>query len=439
MDTPKKRQARGAHYTLVCPVCCGRYEDSPDDFLLACPEKHAPALLRAEYSEARFLPRPVHTGVFRYSDWLPIRRTLPGAAGPVAWRAGELGRRLGLDNLFVIFSGWWPEKGACMETCTFKELEAQAVCARVRSGWESSLVVSSAGNTARAFHHACTRYDVPALIVVPSHCLPLLWTTSKEESSVRLAVLDGGADYTDAIELGNGIAGTEGYYSEGGARNAARRDGMGTTVLAAVEAAGVVPDHYFQAVGSGTGAIAAWEMSLRLARDGRYAGRTMRLHLAQNAPFTPMTDAWEAGSRVLAPMPDGRRLAHEIRAQVLANRTPPYSLVGGLFDALHDTGGFMYRVANAEAEAAGRLFDECEGSDIDPAAEVALSSLEQAVALGRIGRRDVVALNVTGGGRRRLGQDRITTALRADTILTLEQVRAEGPARSIALLRKGRP
>ncbi len=124
---------------------------------------------------------------------------------------------------------------------------------------------------------------------------------------MRLAVIDGGADYADAVELGNGIAGTEGYYSEGGARNAARRDGMGTTVLSAVEAAGVIPDHYFQAVGSGTGAIAAWEMNLRLLEDGRFGSRKMRLHLSQNAPFTPMTDAWEAGSRTLAVEPSPRR------------------------------------------------------------------------------------------------------------------------------------
>ncbi len=213
----------------------------------------------------------------------------------------SLGQRLGLENLYVIFSGWWPEKGACMETCTFKELEAQAVCGRIPIGWESSLVVSSAGNTARAFHHACTRYDVPALIVVPSHSLPLLWTTSPRESSVRLAVLDGGADYTDAIELGNGIAGTEGYYSEGGPATRPAGTAWARRCSAAVEAAGSIPDHYIQAVGSGTGAIAAWEMSLRLAEDGRFGGAHDALHLAQNAPFTPMTDAWEAGARALAP------------------------------------------------------------------------------------------------------------------------------------------
>jgi cysteate synthase len=438
----EKRQADravgGDHYTLVCPVCGGRYEDSPDDFLLACPEKHPPALLRAEYRQKRFVPRPEHTGVFRFSDWLPIRRTLPGAAGPVAWRSEGLARRLGLENLYIIFNGWWPEKGACMETCTFKELEAQAVCARVVDGWQSSLVVSSAGNTARAFHDACNRYAVRAVIVVPSRSMPMLWSTRPAGTSVRLAVLDGGADYTDAIELGNGIAGSAGFYPEGGARNAARRDGMGTTVLAAVEAAGAVPDHYFQAVGSGTGAIAAWEMSLRLAGDGRFGGRAMRLHLAQNAPFTPMTDAWEAGSRALAPMADGRESSRGIRAQVLANRTPPYAIAGGLYDALHDTGGFMYRVTNAEAEEAGRLFDECEGSDIDPAAEVALASLCQAVARGRVGARDVVALNITGGGMRRLERDRSTAALRADATFSLEELRAVGSARGVAALREGR-
>jgi cysteate synthase len=255
---------------------------------------------------------------------------------------------------------------------------------------------------------------------------------------VRLAVLDGGADYADAIELGNGIAGTEGFYPEGGARNAARRDGMGTTVLAAVEAAGVVPDHYVQAVGSGTGAIAAWEMSLRLAEDGRFGRGAMRLHLAQNAPFTPMTDAWEAGSRTLAPMADARERSREIRAQVLANRTPPYSIAGGLYDALHDTAGYMYRVTNTEAEEAGRLFDECEGSDIDPAAEVALASLGQAVALGRIGKRDVVALNITGGGVRGLERDRSTEALTADATFTLGEARAERNARDFAALKEGR-
>jgi len=436
MGAPAKRQDSDAAYLLECPLCGGRYEDSPREFLLSCPEPHPPALLRAIYKVKKFVTHPEHTGVFRFFDWLPIRRKLPGAAGPVAFHSTALGPSLGLENLFIIFNGWWPEKGALMETCTFKELEAQAVCGRIVDGWRSSLVVSSAGNTARAFHDACSRYQVPALLVVPGHSMPLLWSTGESHPEVRLAVLDGGADYADAIELGNGIAATEGFYPEGGARNAARRDGMGTAVLAAVEATGRMPAHYFQAVGSGTGAIAAWEMNLRLREDGRFGSGKMRLHLSQNAPFTPMTDAWEAGSRALLPVADGRRLSRAIRARVLGNRNPPYSIAGGLYDALTDTGGFMYRVTNTEARKSGRLFEKLEGCDIDPAAEVACASLIQAVHMGRIGRGDVVALNITGGGHRRLRRDRRIAFLRPHATFTLKALRKDGPARGLALLRE---
>ncbi|HVP19471.1 MAG TPA: cysteate synthase [Spirochaetia bacterium] len=423
----------GSHYRLACPVCGKHFEDSPSEFLLSCPEPHSPALLKAVYRQKRLVVHSEHSGVFRFSDWLPIRRKLFGAPGPVVYRSQGLGPYLGLENLFVIFNGFWPEKGALMETCTFKELEAQAVCGRVVEDWDSCLVVSSAGNTARAFLQACSRYDVPAFVVVPGNSLPLLWSTGRPKSSVRLAVLEGEADYTDAIALGNGIANMEGYYSEGGARNVARRDGMGTAVLRAVEEAGEIPQHYFQAVGSGTGAIAAWEMNERLVGDGRFGARKMKLHLAQNAPFTPMVDAWEAGSRIIAGSDEAaaRKRVHSIRAQVLANRNPPYSLAGGLYDALRESGGFMYRVSNEDSERAGRLFAERELIDIDPAAEVAVASLIQARSAGRVRSGDLVALNITGGGRSKLQAHREVEQLTPDVRFTLADLGHKEPGSRI--------
>ncbi|MGA2615690.1 MAG: cysteate synthase [Spirochaetia bacterium] len=420
----------GSHYHLACPVCGRLFEDSPSDFLLSCPEPHPPALLKAVYRQKRLIVHPEQTGVFRFSDWLPIRRKLAGAPGPVVFRSKSLGPFLGLDNLFIIFNGYWPEKGALMETCTFKELEAQAVCGRVEADWASCLVVSSAGNTARAFLQACSRYDVPALVVVPGNSLPLLWSTERPKSSVRLAVLEGEADYSDAIALGNGIANLEGYYPEGGAKNAARRDGMGTAMLRMVEDTGEIPHHYFQAVGSGTGAIAAWEMNQRLLEDGRFGDRKTRLHLAQNAPFTPMVDAWESGSRTVAGFDEAsaRKRVRSIRAQVLANRNPPYAIAGGLHDALRDTGGFMYRVTNDESARAGRLFAEHERCDIDPAAEVAVASLLQACAAGRIQPGDLVALNITGGGRSKLQAQKSVEHLAPDVRFSLADLGHKEPA-----------
>jgi cysteate synthase len=164
----------------------------------------------------------------------------------------------------------------------------------------------------------------------------------------------------------------------------------------------------------------------------------MQLHLSQNAPFAPIADAWQAGTRLIAEAPaaEARAQTRAIHAQVLANRNPPYSIAGGLYDALVDTKGHLYKVTNAQAKSAGRLFEEHEGIDIDPAAEVAVASLLQAVSLGRIGARDLVALNVTGGGMRGLLAAKRTEPMVADATFTMEQLENGGPGQGLEMLRE---
>jgi len=72
---------------------------------------------------------------------------------------------------------------------------------------------------------------------------------------------------------------------------------MGTTVLSAADCIGRIPDVYFQAVGSGTGAIAAHEANERLLEDGRYGNHTMQLIPSQNVPFIPVGGSMGAGNQ----------------------------------------------------------------------------------------------------------------------------------------------
>ena len=83
---------------------------------------------------------------------------------------------------------------------------------------------------------------------------------------------------------------------------------------------------------------------------------------------------------------------------MLSNRKPPYSLAGGLYDALKATDGEMFAVTNAMARKARKLFKELEGVDIYSAAGVALASLINAVNAGKIAKDATVMLNITGGG-----------------------------------------
>lgn len=407
------------HYTLTCLQCGRAYRDSDSGFLLTCSEDHVPALLRARYQARRLTVHAENPGMFRYSDWLPVRRLPERASGPLVYQSTGLGHYLHLDNLFIAFNGYWPEKGAFEETCSFKELEAHAVCARIPEGEQRKMVVASAGNTGMAFLQICSQNDVPVLVIVPEKVLGELWTTVEKTPNVTLAVLRGDVDYSDVIEVAQHYAAREGFYPEGGAFNVARRDGMGTVVLAAVEYIGQVPSHYFQAVGSGTGGIAAWEMGLRLREDGRFGRTRMRLHFVQNSPFTIMTKSWQEASRELLPFDEreGREQIGRLHAQVLSNRRPPYSLVGGVFDALSDSRGYMYAVSQAEAQEAGQIFAKLEGIDIHPAAEVALAGLLQAVRGGRIRRRETVLLNITGGGAQRLAREGKKRELKPDLII----------------------
>ncbi len=385
-------------YTLRC-VATGR-EFTDEGWTLADRTCESPSLVRTCYAKKQLDVKPAAYGLYRFADWLPVRRMLRGSSAPVTFRSRGLGERIGLKNLWITFNGYYPAVGAAMTTCSFKETEAYSVCARAADGEDRVLVVASAGNTARAFAKVCSENNIRLLLAVPYDNIDALWFEEPLNPCVKLICCEHGGDYFDAIRLSDLALKAPGFYAEGGAKNVARRDGMGTTVLSAVTTIGRIPDYYFQAVGSGTGAIAAWEANQRLIEDGRFGTNTMKLMVSQNAPFVPMYDAWRADSRKILPYEDdkARRDAEIIDAKVLSNRKPPYGLAGGLYDALKATGGEVLVVTNPQERRARALFRELEGVDIHPAAGVATASLIKAAADGKVEKEACVMLNITGGG-----------------------------------------
>lgn len=393
-------------YNLVCCADGHRFEDT--GWILSDPRCQLPSLVRADYAQKQFTPREDLDGLYRYAEWLPVQRTLKGSCAPVTFKSKALAAELGLENLYITFSGWWPERGARMQTCSFKETEAYSVCGRLPENEERVLVVASAGNTARAFAKVCSDNGIRLLLSIPADNIDALWFSEPLNDCVKIIASPAGSDYYDAIALADAVCSDPRFMAEGGAKNVARRDGMGTTILSAVETAGRIPDAYFQAVGSGTGAIAVWENNLRLIEDGRWGIHKMRLYPSQNEPFTIMYDSWKLHSRKLVDLSpeDARVAAAEIKAKVLSNRKPPYSLAGGLFDAMEDAGGDMFKVSNSELEEWKEKFLTLEGIDIHNAAAVATASLAAAVAQGAVRKDEVIMLNITGGGEQRAKSER---------------------------------
>lgn len=385
-------------YSLVCIADGHRFEDA--GWSLADPDCTKPSLIRAEYENRQYNPREDLEGFYRYADWLPVKRTLKGSCAPVTYKSEALAGALGLTNLYITFSGYWPAKGARMSTCSFKETEAYSVCGRLDETEKRVLVVASAGNTARAFAKVCSENNIPLLISIPEGNISAMWFDKPLNDCVKIIASPKGSDYFDAIALADKVCIDKRFMAEGGAKNVARRDGMGTTLLSAVEVIGRIPDAYFQAIGSGTGSIAVWENNLRLIEDGRWGSHKMRLYPSQNEPFTIMYDSWKQHSRQLVDMSpeQARKAAAEIDAKVLSNRKPPYSLSGGLFDAMEDAGGDMFKITNEELRTWKQKFLEMEGIDIHDAAAVAVASLSIAVKEGSVTKDEVIMLNITGGG-----------------------------------------
>ena len=389
-------------FKLKCLKCgkeCGK------QYSLAC--ENDDSLLRADYYEKKLELRN-HPGIGRFHSWLPIQEELTTDAGPITYKSEALARELGLSNLYIGFSGYWPERGAFIKTCSFKELEAYPTMQLLKESGGKAIVLASAGNTGRAFAHVSALTGTDVYIVVPDSGVSQLWLPEEPTESIHLIGMSPGNDYTDAINLAGRVAKLPGMIPEGGARNVARRDGMGTVMLDAAVTIGQMPDHYFQAVGSGTGGISAWEASLRLRADGRFGQKLPKLQLAQNLPFVPMYSAWQARRREIIPeidMKDAKKQVEETYATVLTNRAPPYGVTGGLYDALVDTEGIMYAITREEALEAKALFESLEGIDILPPSAVAAASLLKAVEAGNVGRDEAILLNIAGGGYKRLKED----------------------------------
>ena len=412
-------------YTLQCVATERTFEDT--GWVLEDKECQEPSLVRAIYEKKELELKGEDYGFYTFCDWLPVKRLLKGSAAPVTYRSEGLAKHLGLENLYITLNGYSPRHGANMTTGSFKETEAYSVCGRINPDEKRILVVASAGNTARAFAKVCSENNIPLLLSVPADNLSAMWFEKPINPCVKLIACEKGGDYFDAIHLSDMALKSPRFYAEGGAKNVARRDGMATTVLSAATTIGRIPDYYFQAVGSGTGAIAAWEANMRLIEDGKYGNTTMKLMVSQNAPFVPMYDAWRADSRAMLPYDadKARRDVMIIDAKVLSNRKPPYGIKGGLYDALKATNGELLVATNAQARKAAKLFEELEGVDIHPAAAVATATLIKAVQDGKVEKNATIMLNITGAGEQSFKSSHETFTLEPSKIFPLNATAEE--------------
>jgi cysteate synthase len=189
-------------YKLESLLSGETFEDS--GWILEAPGENSPTLIRSIYEKKQLTLKDDTYGIYKFADWLPLKKILDHSASPITYKSDGLAKVLGLSDLYITFSGYWPEKGAMMKSCSFKETEAYVVCARMENMDKHILVVASAGNTARSFAKVCSDNNIPLLLCVPEDYINALWFDEPLNDCVKLAVTRSGSDYFDAIHLFHG-------------------------------------------------------------------------------------------------------------------------------------------------------------------------------------------------------------------------------------------
>ena len=141
-----------------------------------------------------------------------------------------------------------------------------------------------------------------------------------------------------------------------------------------------------------------------------------------------MVDAWQKQESRLPKIDQKhakRKKIKKMRAPILGNLKPVYSVKGGIFDALKDTSGYMYKTSREEAEKSGLLFEKTEGADVGTAAEVAIASLFQAIERKHVKKDDFILLNITDGGPKRMKREQKIYQCHPDLIVDFEMVEDE--------------
>lgn len=414
---------------------CGKVY--PEGLYVTKCENGCNSLLRTEYTKKRIEVNDDFSGIWKYIDWLPIKSVNPEILSQSSdfflKKGGKFADYFGLKNLVICYNIYNPNGKATMRTGTFKDIEAELSFQRLidSDDFGKTFLVSSDGNIATAFSYYSKVLKYPVLLSITEEARKnRVWSLWKKNPYLNVITLGEKFDYSDAIFLAGEIAKNDKFLLEGGTRNIARRDGIGTIMLDTAFQLGTMPDHYFQALGSGPGAIAMYESSLRLQRDGRFGKKLPKIHGAQNLPFAPMYEAWEKKSNSIARKfqdKSAKELIKQVYAHVLTNRFPHYSIKGGVFDVLKETNGAFYGISNEKAKRAKILFKKIEGIDIAPPAAVAVASLIDSVESKKVEKDDIILLNITGGQRGLIKEPiyRITPNITIDNEYSLDKIYQE--------------
>jgi threonine synthase len=374
---------------LECAACGAEHEARRLHNL--CRECGKPLLVRYDLeAAARTLSRETLKGrrgdLWRYREVLPVEREENIVSLGEGWtpllRAEELGRRLGLRNLYVKDESQNP-------TQSFKARGMSAAVSMAKELGVTKLAVPSAGNAAGALAAYAARAGVEAHIFMPRDT-PRANVVECEQTGARVTLMDG--LITDCgAEVGR-RKDAEGWFDVSTLKEPYRVEGKKTLGYEVAEQLDwELPDLIIYPTGGGTGLIGMWKAFDEMERMGWVGEKRPRMVTVQSEGCAPIVRAFERGERFAEEFEDAATVASGLRV--------PRAIGDFLIlDALRASGGTAVAVSDEELLSAVGEIGAAEGLFVAPEGAACVPALRKMIEAGEVDADERVVLFNTGAG-----------------------------------------
>ncbi|MBI2934322.1 MAG: threonine synthase [Chloroflexi bacterium] len=325
--------------------------------------------------------------IWRYKDLLPVEGDVVdiNAGYTPLIKAKNLGRYLGLDNLYI--------KNDCVNpTYSFKDRVVAVASTKAREFGLKALACASTGNLACSVAAHAARAGMKAYVFIPAD-LEQGKVLNTAIYAPTLVALDG--SYDEVNRLCNELSDVydwafvniniRSYYAEGSktlAYEVAEQLGWQAPVNAVVPAA------------SGSLFTKIWKGLNEFQKLGLIDRVGTRMFLAQAGGCAPIATAAQAGSTTIRP----------IKPKTIAKSLAIGNPADGIYAlrVIRESGGAASTAPEEEISEGMKLLAETEGVFTETAGGVVIAGLRRLVASGAIKKDELTVAYITGCGLKTL-------------------------------------
>ncbi len=387
--TSPREGAFGNATGLACRECGHEVELGP---FYACPECFGP--LEVAYAYPTITREEIEAGprnIWRYQALLPVPTDIeqspnmePGFTRLL--KANNLGRELGIDNL-------WVKDDSTNPTNSFKDRVVACALSAATEFGSKVFACPSTGNLANAVAAAGARAGIKTVVFIPSN----LETPKQVNSAIfteSLVAVEG--NYDDVNKLASEIAGEEEgwafvnvnvrpYYAEGSKT-------LGFEI--AEQLGWRLPDQIVIPVASGSQLTKVHKAFQELVKVGLVEDKPYKIYGAQATGCSPVSVAYKAGTDAIRPVkPD-------TIAKSLAIGNPADGIY--VLDICRETGGAVEDISDDEVREGIVQLARTEGIFTETAGGTTVGVLKKLVETGQLDTTLETVIINTGHGLKTL-------------------------------------